>query len=265
MNKHELVLLSILLILTSCEEVIDIDLNKSHPAFVVEAIICKDSVSIVRLTQTSNYFSLEELLVIDNAAIMVKSGENSSEDLSYLGNGYYIGNSITGTEDTNYEIEIIWDGSIYNGKSYMPAKTEIFSVEAIETPSRPGDKSEKVFSINCKFGDNTEADEFYMIRFIQNGETLKDMYHLVPDYFAVNDTITYINWINSFENGDEVEIQVFSIDKSVFDYFMQLNEAIGGGMNMSSTPYNPKSNVSNGALGYFAAWAYDFRIIMIDK
>jgi hypothetical protein len=33
---------------------------------------------------------------------------------------------------------------------------------------------------------------------------------------------------------------------------------------MPPTPYNPKSNISNGALGYFAAWSYDSEKILLE-
>jgi hypothetical protein len=68
-----------------------------------------------------------------------------------------------------------------------------------------------------------------------------------------------------FYEGGEAEVQVFSLDESVYNYFLQLNDILYWKRRvMPPTPYNPKSNISNGALGYFAAWAYDSRKIMLE-
>jgi len=48
-------------------------------------------------------------------------------------------------------------------------------------------------------------------------------------------------------------MEVYSIDKDTYRYYAQINEAIGGGMAMSSTPYNPASNLGEDILGYFMA------------
>jgi hypothetical protein len=68
-----------------------------------------------------------------------------------------------------------------------------------------------------------------------------------------------------FYGGGEAEVQVFSIDESVYNYFLQLNDVLYWKRRlMPPTPYNPKSNISNGALGYFAAWSYDSEKILLE-
>lgn len=272
MCKYCLVAITILIILVSCEEVIDIDLNSSDPAFVVEAIIYKDSVSLVRLTRTTSYFSLEEPEFIDDASIIISDG-TSSEELTYTGNGYYTGSTIIGTEERTYKIEIIIDGTIYEGISYMPLKTDIISVHFTKSESQSilNPYGETVFTITCEFSDNPDIDNFYLIRFISDGAMLENSYYLLTENNANdgvvnntnNDTISFSESV--FYEGGEVEVQVFSIDESVYNYFIQLNDVLYWKRRvMPPTPYNPVSNINNGALGYFAAWSYDSEIIMLE-
>ena len=271
MDKITLITLTLFIILTSCEEVIDVDLNSSDPAFVVEAIIYKDSVSSVRLTRTTSYFTLEEPGFIENASITI-SDETSSEELQYTGQGYYTGNTIIGTEESTYEIEIIHDGLTYSGITYMPVKTDIISVsyDKYEDQSTLNPLGETVFTIICEFSDNPDIDNFYMIKYLEDGKMIEKNYFMITERDAIGGSFNIENDIISFSesifyDGGEVEVQVFSIDESVYNYFMQLNDILFWKRRiMPPTPYNPSSNINNGALGYFAALAYDSEIIILE-
>ncbi len=272
-SRNIIILISIatLIIITACEEVIDIDLNYDDPAFVVEALVYRDSVCSVRLTRTASFFTLEEPDVIDNAVITIRD-ETTSEELQYSGNGYYTGNNITGTENSNYEIGIIHDGVTYTGEAYMPEKTDIISVsfDKYEVQSTLNPLGETVFTIICEFADNPDTDNFYMIKYLEKGVMIESNYFMLTEYDAIGGTFSIEDNIITFSEsifyeGGEVEVQLFSIDEPVYKYFTQLNDILFWKRRiMPPTPYNPSSNISNGALGYFAAWAYDFAIIQVE-
>ncbi|MCJ7448014.1 MAG: DUF4249 domain-containing protein [Bacteroidales bacterium] len=271
MSKYSLVAISILIIIASCEEVVNIDLNSANPAFVVEGKMYKDSTCLVRLTQTTSYFSLEEPQCIEDASIIINDG-TSHQELSYTGNGFYIGDSVIGTEGKNYEIEIVHDGIIYEGISYMPQKTNLISVSYTKSQSQSilNPNAETVFTITCEFSDNPDADNFYLVRFISDGAMAEDSYYLLTEEKTndgiINNTNNIISFSESiFYEGGEIDVQVFSIDKSVYNYFLQLNDILFWKRRvMPPTPYNPISNITNGALGYFAAWAFDSRRIILE-
>ena len=276
-NKYFLGALSLIIALTSCEEVIKVDLNTSNPAFVIEAVIYKDSVTLVRLTKTTGYFSTEEPEYITDASIKISDG-TSDEELIYIGNGYYSGKIIHGVEGRNYTIEILHDGILYKSTSYMPFKTDIVSVgyskNNTQTIYNPSGKT--MFVISCVFIDDPEVDNYYMIRYILDGEVLAGSYYLVTEHTAVNgylkifdnnradkDTIRFEEWM--FYEGGMGEVQVFSIDKSVYDYFVQLNDVLFWKRRFNPpATYNPVSNINNGALGYFAAWTFDSEKIILE-
>ena len=65
-----------------------------------------------------------------------------------------------------------------------------------------------------------------------------------------------------FEKGDNAKIEMLSIDKSTWRYFTTLRDIAS--LNPGSpAPSNPISNFDNGALGYFSAWSYDAKSIII--
>ncbi len=261
LNKYIAVAISVLITMSSCEEIIEIDLNSSDPALVIEASLYKDSVSVVHLTKTANYFSIDEPAPIENASVTITTG-NISEELSYIGNGNYIGQSIIGKEDINYNVEIVWNETEYTGSAYLPKQTEIISLEVVEFQP-PSPHAPLFLQIESTFLDDPERENFYLLRYIQNDTILTGQYFAFSDLMAFNDTISFTNPMMSFDPGDEVVLKVFSIDEPLYNFFVQLNDALSGGMAMSSTPYNPTSNIE-GAMGYFAAWSYDADTITIQ-
>lgn len=250
--KFILFIFSILFILSSCEEVIEIDLNSAQPVLVVEAKLYKDSLASVYLTKTANYFSRETPEPIEDAIITIRDNKNTTEDLLYLGKGLYTGKTIRGTEGHNYDIEILWQEKEYKGSAFLPSSTEIVSLNIVEfqpAPQAPVFKQAEVSFLN-----DPETKDFYLLQYKLNGYPLSGTFFTFPD-ISFSDTIRLANPQLSFETGDLVEVQVFSIDEPLHIFYSQLNQALSGGMAMSSTPYNPTSNI-DGAMGYFATCSY---------
>jgi hypothetical protein len=251
--------------LASCEEVIKVDLNSADPALVIEGIIEKDSLALVRLTKTTSYFSHEEPVIVENARIRIKDGMNT-EDLEYTGNGYYKGDTIIGTEGIGYEVEVLHDGIKYTGSSYMPHKTEIQNIwySKDNTPTILNPKGETVFTISFDFIDDPGKDNFYMVRFISDGELLEKRYFLFTENKTNGGSLghdgNHYTFAESiFFEGGEVRVEFLSVDEPVYDYFIQLDDVLFWKRRaLPPTPYNPESNIDPSVLGYFAAWAGDF-------
>ncbi len=271
MIRRIYIITSILALTCSCEEVIEIDLNYAEPAFVAEAVISKDSVCSVRLTRTSDYFSAEEAEFIEDAAITISDG-SSSEELVYKGKGYYRGSSVTGQEGSAYEIRIQHKGITYSGKSSMPEGAEIISVNynmstAVSILNPFGDT---VYTISCSFIDDPEIENYYMITYVAQGKLLEERYFLLSETtanggsFEKEGNVMYFAE-SIFCQGGVAEVRLYSIDKAVYDYYMQLDDILFWKRRyVPPVPYNPKSNLSNGALGCFAAWAVDVRTIILE-
>jgi hypothetical protein len=262
---------SILLLALSCEEVIDIDLRYADPVLVVEAIISKDSVCSVYLTRTTEYISPEESEFVENAVITISDG-SLSEELVYKGNGYYRGSSIIGREGSVYEIQIQYEGKTYRGMSSMPGKAEIISVHygSSTEVSILNPFGDTVYTISCSFYDDPAIENYYLVTFTAKGELLEERYYLMTEGTAnggsfdkIGDIINFAESI--FCQGGEAEVRLYTIDKPIYDYYKQLDDILFWKRRyIPPVPYNPKSNLNNGALGYFAAWTVDSRTIVLE-
>lgn len=263
-------ILIMLAIITSCEKVIEIDLNSAQPQLAVEAVISEDSTCIVNLVRTASYYSQIEPEIVVNAQITVSDG-TTSELLDYEGDGMYSGNTIIGVQNKLFEITISHEGEIYEGSSFMPAPTQISNLDygISSEQSHLNPFGDRVVSINCTFNDNINEDNYYLIRFSEEDGKLIERYYLLTETVTNSGTIEYIDGNirfseSVFYEGDYIDVKVFSVDEAVYNYYLQLTDILFWKRRiMPPTPYNPESNISNGALGYFAAWSFDSEILIL--
>jgi hypothetical protein len=271
MGKVFLAVFIIVVFFSSCEREINLDLRKSDPVVVIEANIYKDSVATVHITKTTGYFSSDDPLPVESAIVKINDGNNNEELLS-MGNGYYKGNVIKGITGKTYSVDVTCEDKTYTAISVMPEMAEIRSAISFRSESsgllNPGGKP--VFTITTQFTDEPDIKNYYLMSFISGGSLL-ERYYLITEEGAnsgfvdydTNGKITFSESI--FFEGGVVSIQLFSVDEPVYNYFLQLSDILFWKRRIiPPTPYNPKSNFSNGSLGYFAAWAYDSKKIVLE-
>ena len=85
-----------MLIASSCEEVIEVDLNSASPVLVADGLIVKDSVSWIRLSYTTDYFNSTQPAWVSDARVVLHDDAGNSELLNYYGNGLYKGSGLKG-------------------------------------------------------------------------------------------------------------------------------------------------------------------------
>lgn len=253
------------IIFSSCEEIIDIDLNSSNPKLVVEGQILKDSTVWIKLSYTTDYFTNENTIFEENASVVISDNDNNSEVLNYVGSGIYRGEHIIGEVGKSYSLNILTEKGDYTAISSLMPQSEIYDIIVSESEmQRPG-KTEKSYSIEIKFKQNPAIEDFFLLKFFVNNKL--DSYALVDDkVFVVGDTIQYPVIKKLFFKNDKVLVRVYSVDKESFKYHKQINDAAskGGKPGSSSTPYNPASNFGIDILGYFTAWSYVEDSVVIE-
>jgi hypothetical protein len=269
--RNILSLVVIFAFLCSCEEVINIELNSASPSIVAEAKLFKDSVAQVCLSNTTGYFSVSESDLIEDAEVWIRDGI-TKEKLDYIGKGYYRGSSVKGKERGSYSLEITHSGNTYDAVSTMPSSIEIESVNYFKSTSESilNPSGKPVLTINCQFYDEPGEDNYYMIYFMADGRMIEERYFMLTEKTANGGSFSNINNRISFSesifyDGTEVEMWLFSIDEPVYNYFYQLDDILFWKRRfIPPTPYNPESNISNGVMGFFAAWVYDSVKIKIE-
>jgi hypothetical protein len=100
-------------------------------------------------------------------------------------------------------------------------------------------------------------------------------------FYIYEDRLTDGNYIDyslllkseqsKIKTGDEITVELLSIDETAFDYYKTANSinasgsAHGGPSSTSAAPTNPVSNWSNKALGFFTAYTISKDSIIIKE
>jgi hypothetical protein len=236
-----------------CEEVIQVDLKTSEQRIVIEAIIdAEDGISSVLISKTGSFYQTDEFEKISGASVILTLPNGNQLQLADSGNGSYGMHNILLSPGDVVNIKIITPDNItYLASSSVPIPVPLDSL-SIEQIDRPfGGKAN--YLLSAIWFDPEDSENFYRLRITKNDTLQANLYSLADDRVRNGIRITQPISGGGFKKSDEVIVEMLSVDKNYYDYFSQLNNIEGRGF-MAPTPFNPKGNFSNDALGYFGIY-----------
>ncbi len=249
------------LALFSCQKVVHVDLNSAAPKVVIEGNISDESGGcVVKVTKSVNFDQTNSFPAVTGATVILTDDSGNTENLAEATPGVYRSSAMTGTPGRTYTLSVATGGVIYTAISKMNAPVDIDSINA-----QKGFFSARRL-MHVYFTDAAATKNWYKLV-----ETINDSVH--RDIFITNDMLregqqleeilfTNSEPEDSLRRGDSVTIALQSIDEGVYEYFRMLIP-IAEGSDPGSTPANPKSNFSNGALGYFNAYSVKRKSLII--
>lgn len=254
-------LLALYLLSTSCEKIIDVDLNVANPAPVFEAVLESDSTCYVNASLTSSYYDNSTSPAITNAVMTLTDQLGNSEVLTHEGDGIYRGNTLIGAIGNTYTLSINIDGALYSASSTIQPTTPIDSCSIQDRGSFFGPTSgPPKYFVYVNYTDPGNLTNYYAVQTTYydsvEAEYTTD-YRIADDDLSNGTSTRTFTTFSSFESGDTLFIELASIDKATHLYFKTLEDALSGAGFASAAPANPTTNFSEGALGYFGAWSKD--------
>ncbi len=269
-----LLLFVLLLALSSCQKIVSIDLNAAAPRIVIEGNITDqhDTTSVV-ISKTGTYFSSNiNVPPVSHALVTISDELGNRDTLKEAWNGTYQSPALKGIAGKRYTLNVLSEGNAYSAVSDMPKKVLIDSLYSIQVRERNGGIG---FDIYVVFRDPAESGNFYRIRPRVNS--------LPPDSingarnFLYNDKLANGTEITerigvrihngdkgSIAVGDTITVDLLSIDQATYDYNKTLQAIRSSDQSATAlSPANPNTNLTNGSLGYFAAYAYDSKRIIL--
>ncbi len=263
MIKYSLAIICTLIIFSSCQKVIDVNLNDANPAYVIEANLYEGNHDFkVKITQTTSYFGTDAPPDVNNAEVKLIDQQNTSYAVPSTGNGWYILPNFNAIANSTYKLLVTADGKTFEANAQLPLHTQIDSLSYEKFngfgggPGGPGGGKEELILMTTHFQDTIGIKNFYRILVTKN-DTLQNKPF---DTYLVDDKIRDGQYFDAplfttfFKTGDTVNIELLSMDDKAYDYLTTLSDIITGDANTSAAPANPNTNFSNGALGYFAAF-----------
>lgn len=264
--KPILIFFSLIILLTSCENVIEIELDYMKPKLVIEGVINDlDNQCIIKLSKTTDYFNQKTNPTVSDAVITLTDNAGTVVQFNETEPGNYLGESVQAKSNINYTLNILSEGDNYVAKATIPQKVNIDSVTCLFNPESIF--YEVGYVVSCHFSDPEESRNFYRLKTynINDKSKAKNSKELYNDD-VYNGNNVELQWSNNvYQQNDTVVVELYSLDGQTYDYYKTLFPISGSAEMMSfTTPANPNTNISNGALGYFGAYTISRDTIIIS-
>ncbi len=253
--KYIALIVSTLLLFTACTDEIDIDLNSSDPQVIIEGSITNQpGPYFIKLSKSVNFSDANNFPTISGATVTITDNNGANEVLTETQPGLYATNTLAGTPGNTYTLTVVYNGKTFTSTSTMPIPVSLDSLAANESLFSPPGQGSTNFIITPKYTDPGAFGNNY--RFIQylNGQRDNSIvvYNDNVNNGAIN-TRPIISQDFDIKQGDTVIVEMQNIDKANYDYLFSLSAVSGNGPGGGTTPSNPVSNITDGALGYFSA------------
>jgi hypothetical protein len=251
MKTRYIFFLLVLFIATSCEKVVDVDVEDAGQQLVIEGVLNDDgSPATVNITRTISLTGINNFPAVSNASVMMTDDAGNSYSLPLTSAGVYQNDSVEGVGGRTYFLTVNLEGKTYTAQSTMPALTPFDSL-GIDSITFGG---EATYTLTPYHFDPPGVKNSYRYKIFVNGVADKTIQ-------VDNDDFTDGRYVSrpffpdmdmDLNPGDILTMEMYNIDPAVYLYFFSLAQ-IGEGPDASATPANPVSNISGGCLGYFSA------------
>lgn len=251
------IILASSLLLTGCEKEIEIDYRSVDKLYVIEGRITGETTEVI-VTHTRDMGSPVKGSGIEVTSVEISTNDGFTEKLEYQSDGFYRSPSgLTGNPLQTYTLSVSMDGKEYISSSTMQKQAGIESMKFqwFDVMDERG--------LICVLGVNDIAGEenHYCYRMYRNGElyrwnTLrdrgKDGETISINIFCMSESMAQDNKEDDRDEilyeGDEITIELRTIDKKAYDYLYSLGLS-------ERTSFNPIDDFSGECLGYFSAYS----------
>jgi len=260
------ILMFITLLLFGCQKVINVNLVEAAPSLVIEGLIT-DSVGpyMVKISKSGSFFNQPVLPPVSNATVVISDNTGIVDTLKEKLPGIYFTSKVQGIVGRTYTLVVSSQNHSYSGSSTMPGHVDIDTLILKKGQSQGfgfggHGQNETRVDINCIFSDPADKN-FYRIKVYTNDSTSVENYKLYDDQYT-NGEVTDLE-VRRANVGDISLVELISLDKYTYNYYRTLRDLIHTNPIFGSTPANPNTNLTNGALGYFGACSISSKVIIV--
>ncbi|TRX52408.1 DUF4249 domain-containing protein [Fulvivirga sp. M361] len=274
--KNSLILFLFIGIVSSCDEPITIDSQIIEPVMIIEGLVTNvERNHYVRVSTTVDFYDQVASQPITDAVVSVSDDRGNiynyvhnptqSEEL----NGLYLSNiPFAGEVGVTYTLNVSARDVNYTATDELfpvptiDSLTVIINDDEFEDPEEEGQFYEVLFYMK----EPQKTKDFYLFKFYKNNKPLRDDDNDI--YFSDDDLLAEdINGVPTagfFNLQDTSVVEMYSISRQGFLYYNDLSNLLqnDGGL-FGSPPVNPRTNLNNGALGFFQASSVESDTIIV--
>ena len=261
-NIHSYIIIGLsTLLLSSCQDVIDIDLRDADRKYVVEGSVVQgvDSV-LVRVSRTTSFFETTGPEAITDASVVLTLPDGTERVLDHVSDGYYKAMGIDAQPNATYRLTVSAGGETFTASSYMPEPVSIDSLtyQPVQNFFGPPPAGPPKFNVFLNFQD-PQSRNYYRAVYTRNGNQQGNL----GDIQLFDDELTNGNYIEipifnqEYKLGDTAHVALQTMDADAYTFLETFVSAASSdaGSPFSAAPDNPITNIEGGAVGVFVAYA----------
>lgn len=236
------------LLATACKKDIHLNLSNAAGLLVIEGNITNlPGPYTVYLSQTVTYYDSNTVVPLSGGSIRISDNTGNVDSLIQISPGTYQTTSIVGVVGRKYHLNVVYNGKQFDAYSTMNAPVSIDTLALVPSIFGRG----KLAGILIQ---NPPAPEVYYNAMMY--VNFKRQFKANPINDQFNEGIyqqVQMRTDSSIQLWDTLQAELDVIDQPMYNYFYTLNNSALS--TQTAAPANPVSNISNGALGYFCAYA----------
>lgn len=250
----------------SCEDIIDVDLHSVEPELVIEGTVRMGEPAEVLITKTKDFDATNDYLPVTDAVVVISDDDTGNLETLLPKPGRKVRGRFHSGHGAPY-VPFVGElrGLEYTATTYMPPRVEIDSLTLWKLPVKD------IPDPQIHFVDPAgEENQYYRYVLRINGkqpllqDRLEDKVLSTENMDGIVIRLPlFINYENSgrdddpVKQGDVVTVEMQCLDKDVYRFFETLYD-------VGSAMANPVSNIKGGALGYFGAYSFTSKDVVME-
>lgn len=284
---------SLALGVSSCEDVVQVKLDEGSRLYVIDAFINNlNAQQVVKITNNSSYFNGTDPSGVSGATVVLMDlTDNKSYNFTYTSNGNYVySNWMTDTiakTGHEYKLMIQVDGNLYLATTRQKRPASIDSISVMQNdgsfgfgpPANPNDTT-----FMCVLYAKDKADgvpDYYWVKTFRNDTLFSEASDINLNIDGTGGEITTASvdsleftppstllGFKSYRRNNRCRVEIHSIMKDTYNFFVQAQAQIGNGGLFATTPENVRTNISSPAgttkaVGWFSVASVATKTVLV--
>lgn len=266
--KKVIILFSLIILCTSCEDVIDLKLPTTKPRLVIDASINWKNTTTgknqkIKLSLSAPFF--DNTIPPANGAEVFITNSSSGVVFNFIeeGNtGVYKTSNFQPELNATYELTVKYKNEIYKATETLLATS---TINRIEQDNESGITKDEI-SVKAFYNDPENEKNFYFFEF-SNNESLKHSLRIYNDEFTngnTNISVTYFGEETELEQGMIVTVKNYGVSQQFYDFMnVLLRQVDGSGGGFETQPATVRGNILNTTNQNNFPFGY-FRLSQVD-
>lgn len=288
MKFNYLLYIIALISFTSCEDVIDVDLDQGEVLLVTDAFITnQNAAQTIRLTKTAPYFDNQSTPAVQGASVTIYGSDSTVYNFVDQNDGNYVwtptANEAIDNIGTEYTLEIIYQSETYYSVSVL---NPVPAVDSFKFEFQEATIGQEKDGYQAEFfaTDLAGREDFYWIKAFRNNKKIgnPNSFNITADgafggtgsdglLFIFPVRVFFIADEELYQKGDSLRVEIWSINEEVAEFFIAVETQTNNGGLFAVPASNVYGNIydSNGKpqkkmLGAFSISAVSSRTEVVE-